>query len=244
MSELALTELHATLRHYGTLLVGGAVALILGFAVLHHLAPPPAPVHGPVAVFSPAPVEREAQAAIDALRALAQAQSGVSVLQQPAIAVLRDTGAVKGLSNAQIAQLLAALTPKTVERVAVGTTVAGPSPAPTPADAFFARVYSADYAATTRALKDTTIKTDVRITRQEVAPSRIGSFISAAGSGIAFGIARHAQYELDLAGVERGTHIVPAASLQYMLPHTSLGVGPAVIYDKRFMWGIGAVIHF
>jgi hypothetical protein len=234
------TDWHNTLRH-ALYVLGGVVAL---FLVLQHFAPAPEPVHAPVAVFTPSPVEHEAQAAIDALKAVAQAKSGVSVLQQPAVAVIKDTGMVKGLSDAQIAQILSALKPKTVEKVAVGTKVVGPSPAPTPSDALMQQIYAADYSATSNALKDTTIKTDVTISREEIPASRIGSFISASGSGLSFGIVRHKQYELDLAGVERGAHIAPAASVQYLIPHTSLGVGPSVVYDHGARWGIAATVHF
>ena len=234
------TDWHKTLRH--ALYVIGAV--VLGFAILQHFAPAPAPIHAPVAVFSPSPVEHEAQAAIDALKTVAEAKSGVSVLQQPAVAVIRDTGLVKGLSDAQIAQILSAMKPKTVEKVAVGTKVVGPSPAPTPSDALMQNIYNAAYSADTHALADTTVKTDVTISRQEIAPSRIGSFISASGSGLSFGVVRHKQYELDLAGVERGAHISPAASVQYILPRTQLGIGPSVVYDHGARWGIAATIHF
>ena len=231
---------HRFLIH-GAYILGAIAAL---FLILQHFSPPPAPVHGPVVVFTPSPVEHEAQAAIDALQAVAQAKTGASVLQQPAIAVIRDSGMVKGLSDAQIAQLLSALKAKTAEKVAVGSKLVGPSPAPTPSDAFFQQVYSADYTATTHALQDTKIKTDVSITRQEVPPSRVGSFISAGGSGISFGIYRHKQYELDLAGVSIGTHISPAVSVQYLLPHTSLGIGPSVIYEHGARIGVAATVHF
>lgn len=235
---------HQTLRHYGTLLIAGTVTVVLGFAALQHFAPPPAPVHDPVAVFSPSPVEHETQAVIDALKVVAQSKGQASILEQPAVAVIRDTGMVKGLSDAEIAQILSALKPKTVEKVSVGTNVVGPSPAPTPSDAIFQQVYAADYAATTKALQATTINTNVNISREEIAPSRVGSFISAGGAGLSFGIVRHKQYELDLAGVDVQGHIAPAASVQYILPHTSLSVGPSVIYNHGARYGISAVVHF
>lgn len=239
-----MSELHATIRHYGTLLVSAAVVIVLGFAILQHFAPPPSVVHGPVAVFSPSPVEREAQATINALQSIAAAKSGVSVVQQPAIAVIRDTGLVKGLSDSQVAEILAAFRAKTAEKVAVGTTVVGPSPAPTPTSAAMQLIYDAAYAADTHALADTTIKTSVDITRQEIPPSRVGSFLSAGGSGLSFGIYRHKQYELDLAGVQEDSHISPALSIQYLIPHTSLSVGPSIIYNHGTKAGVAAVVHF
>jgi hypothetical protein len=231
-------ELHATLRH-ALYVIGGIVALML---VLRHFAPPPAPIHAPVAVFTPSPIEREAQALINVDALLAQRAAPAALA--PAITVLKDTGAVGGLTDAQIAQILGALKPKTVEKVAVATALKAPTPAPTPVDPVMQQIYSADYAATTKALNETTIKTDVTISRQEVPPSRVGSFVSAGGSGLSLGLIRHGQYELDVAGVLRGAHIAPAASLQYLIPHTSLGLGPAVIYDHGAHPGIAATIHF
>ena len=242
-----MTELHATLRHFGTLALIGLVATLGFFAFMHHVAPAPAPVNGPVAVFTPSPVEHEAQAVIDAFKAgAASTASRVSPLEQPAVTVVRDSGLVGGLSDAQIAQLLSALKPKTAEKVTVGTRVVGPSPSPTPTGALQQMIYGAAYSADTHALKDTTIKTDVHITRQEVAPSRIGSVIASGGAGISYAVLRRGQYEFDL-GLLRpnnGSNLTGAAALIYNIPHTSLGLGPSVIYQHGTKFGISAVIHF
>lgn len=239
-------QLHATIRHIVTVLAAVVFCTLALFAVLKHFAPPPGPVHAPVVVFSPSPVEHETQALVDALQAMAQSKGGVSVLEQPAVAVVRDTGVAKGLSDAQIAQILSALKAKTVEKVAVGSTLVGPSPKPTPSDAFFQQVYSADYSATTHALQDTKIKTDVTITREEIAPSRVGSIISSMGSGISYAVIRKHQYEFDLGLVEptTGNHLAGTAAIVYDLPHTQLGIGPSITYAHGLRYGISAVVHF
>lgn len=242
-SEILWREVHATMRVL--LVVAGAT--LVGFWALHRVAPPPAPVHGPVAVFTPSPIEREVQALIQADRALAASTASRGVaLEQPAVAVIRETGLAHGLSSAQIGQILSALRPHTVEAVAVHSLLSAPSPAPTPTDAFFRQVYAADYAATTHALQATVIRTDVHISREEVPPSRAGSIISARGSGLSFAVLRRKQYEFDLGLVQAAgaSHLTPAAALVYDLPHTSLGIGPVLTYDHRLAVGVSAVIHF
>lgn len=224
-----------------------AVALVAVLFFLHRAAPPPEPVHAPVAVFTAKPVENETQALIDAFKAGAESTaSRVSPLQQPAVTVVRDTGLVHGLTDAQIAELLGALKRKTVEKVAVGTKVVGPSPAPTPSDVLFKSVYDAAYSADTHALHDTTVKTDVTISRQEVAPSRIGSMIASYGTGISFAFVRRGQYECDLGLLQpnAGTHLTGAGACVYNLPHTQLGVGPSVTYQHGVKYGMAAVVHF
>lgn len=235
-----MSEVHATIRHAITVIA--AVGLVMfGF---RYFLPPSAPVHAPVAVFTPSPIEREAEALLKADTLFAQRNSGVGATLQPAIAVIKDTGAVSGLTDAQIAKILSALKPSTVEKVAVGTVVKTPTPAPIPTDSAMRQFYDVAYAADTHALADTTINTNVTISRQEVPPSRVGSFVSAGGSGLSLGLIRKGQYEFDVAGVIRGAHISPAVSAQYLVPHTSLGVGPYVLYDHGAHTGIAATIRF
>lgn len=239
-------QLHATIRHTVSVLGLVVIASMALFAVLHRVAPPPSPVHGPVAVFTPSPLEHEVQALIDADKVLASKSASVPVLEQPAVAVIKDTGAVKGLTDAQIAQILSALKPKTVEALAVHSVLAAPTPAPTPSSEAYQQIYAADYAATTHALKDTTIKTDVHITRQEVAPSRIGSMIASGGTGISYAFFRRGQYEADLGLLQpnTGSHLIGAGAIVYNLPHTSLGLGPEIIYNRGIHYGMTAVVHF
>ena len=226
------------------LLVVAAVTAI-GFWFLHRVAPPPQPVHGPVAVFTPNPLEHTVQALVQADQLLAAGTaSRAPYLQQPAIAVIRSSGIAHGLSDAQIGQLLAALRPRTVEAIAVHSALAAPTPAPTPSDLLFQQVYNADYAATTHALKDTTIKTDVHITRQEVPTSRVGSIIGSSGDGLSYGILRRSQYEIDLGAVQVGSHIAPVAALVYCLPHTSACIGPSVVVNRGAKVGVSALVKF
>lgn len=239
-------QLHATIRHCVSVLGIVTIGSMALFAVLHRVAPPPAPIHGPVAVFTPSPLEHEVQALIDADQALAQKSAGVPVTLQPAIAVVKDSGVVKGLTDAQISQILSALKPKTVEAVAVHSVLSAPTPAPTPATGVYQQIYAADYAATTHALRDTKIKTDVNITRQEVAPSRIGSLIASSGSGISYAFLRRGQFEVDAGLVQPNTvpHLIGAGAIIYDIPHTSLGLGPEITYNRGIHYGIGAVVHF
>lgn len=239
-------EVHATIRHALTVLCILVVASLGLFAILHRVAPPPAPVHGPVAVFTPSPLEHEVQALIDTDKALASKNAGVPVTLQPAVAVIKDTGLTNGLTDAQVSQILAALKPKTVEKVAVHSVLAAPTPAPTPSSDVYRQIYAADYAATTHALKDTKIKTDVTITRQEEAPSRIGSMIASGGTGISYAVIRRKQYEADLGLLQpnSGSHLIGAGAIVYDIPHTSLGIGPSVMYQHGVRYGITAVVHF
>ncbi len=240
-SDVFWREAHVTLR---VLLVVASVTAI-GFWFLHRVAPPPSPVHGPVAVFTPNPLEHTVQALIQADQLLAAGTtSRAPYLQQPAIAVIRSSGIAHGLSDAQIGRLLGALKPHTVEAIAVHSALSAPTPAPTPTSALMQQVYNADYAATTHALKDTTIKTDVHITRQEVPTSRVGSIIGSGGDGLSYGILRHKQYELDIGAVQIGGHLAPVAALAYCLPRTSLCVGPSVTMNHGAKVGASALVKF
>lgn len=240
-SDVFWREFHITLR----VLLVVAAATALGFWFLHRVAPPPQPVHGPVAVFTPNPLEHTVQALVQVDQLLAAGTaSRAPYLQQPAIAVIRSSGIAHGLSDAQIGQLLSALRPHTVEAIAVHSALSAPTPAPTPANALMLQIYNADYAATTHALKDTTIKTDVHITRQEVATSRVGSIIGSDGDGLSYGILRHRQYELDLGVVQTGGHLAPVAAIAYCLPHTSLCIGPSVVVNRGARVGVSALVKF
>ncbi len=240
-SDVFWREAHVTLR---VLLVVAAITAI-GFWFLHRVAPPPQPVRGPVAVFTPNPLEHTVQALIQADQLLAAGTaSRAPYLQQPAIAVIRSAGIAHGLSDAQIGQLLSALRLHTVEAIAVHSALAAPTPAPTPTNALFRQVYAADYAATTHALKDTTIKTDVHITRQEVPTSRVGSIIGSGGDGLSYAIVRRKQYELDLGAVQVAGHLAPVAALAYCLPGTSLCIGPSVTANHGAKIGVSALVKF
>ncbi len=241
-SDVFWREAHVTLR---VLLVVAAVTAI-GFWFLHRVAPPPAPIHGPVAVFTPnPPLEHTVQALIQADQLLAAGTaSRAPYLQQPAIAVIRSAGIAHGLSDAQIAQLLSALRPHTVEAIAVHSALSVPTPAPTPTNALMQQVYNADYAATTHALKDTTIKTDVHISRQEVPTSRVGSIIGSGGDGLSYGILRREQYELDIGAVQIGGHLAPVAALAYCLPHTSACPALSLTFNHGARFGASVLVKF
>jgi len=233
-----------TLKYFIDRAIVVALLAAAFFFVMNRLAPAPVPVHAPVVVFSPSPPEHEVQAVIDALKTVAESKSGVSVLEQPAVSVIRDSGMVKGLTDAQIAQLLAALKPKAVEKVGVTSALVGPSPQPYTGQ--YTQVYQAAYDADTKALRDTTIKTNVTITRQEVQPSRIGSMIASGGTGISLAVMRRGQYEADLGLLQpnSGSHLVGAAALTYLIPHTSLSIGPSITYQHGVKYGISAIVHF
>ncbi len=240
-SDVFWREIHVTLR----LLLVVAAATAIGFWFLHRAAPPPQPVHGPVSVFTPGPLEHTVQALIQADQLLAAGTaSRAPYLQQPAIAVIRSAGIAHGLSDAEIGQLLSALRPHTVEAIAVHSALSAPTPTATPSSALFQQVYNADYAATTHALQDTTIKTDVRITRQEVPTSRVGSIIGSGGDGLSYAIVRRKQYELDLGAVQIAGHLAPVAAVAYCLPHTSLCLGPSVTVDHGARIGVSALVKF
>lgn len=241
------SELHATIRHALTVLGVVFVASVALFFVLHRIAPPPTPVHSPVAVFTPSPLQHEVNALKASFDAFAAAHAASPpIYMQPAISVAQKTPACHGLTAEQCGLIMGALKPKTVEKIAVSSVLAAPTPAPTPSDATYQQVYAADYAATTHALKDTKINTNVTITREEVAPSRIGSMIASGGTGISYAALRRRQYEFDLGLLQpnSGAHLIGAAALIYNIPHTSLGLGPSITYQHGLKYGISAVVHF
>lgn len=247
---------HTTLRTWGVHAAYIIAALAAFFVLMGHLFPAPktvTTVSGATVAFTPSPAEQNTQALLDAFKTLALAYKsrvemdngqGVSALQQPAVSMIKDTGLVNGLSSAQLAQILSALKPKTVEAVAVHTAVNAPTPAPTPSDAAYQHVFDAAYAADTKALTQTTIKTSVDITRQEVPPSRVGSLISADGSGLSYAILRRKQYEAEIAAVGVDNHITPAVCAHYLIPHTELSLGPCAFARTPVRYGFAAVVHF
>ena len=240
-SDIFWREFHVTLR----VLLVVAAATAIGFWFLHRVAPPPSPVHGPVAIFNPTPLEHEIQGFKNALDVLSRASATrAPAYMGPAITVVRKMGGCAGLTEAECGIIMGALKPHTVEAIAVHSALAAPMPAPTPSNALFQQVYNADYAATTHALKDTTIKTDVHITRQEVPTSRVGSIIGSGGDGLSYAIVRRKQYELDIGAVQIGGHLAPVAALAYCLPHTSLCVGPSITVNHGAKVGASALVKF
>ncbi|MHB1798048.1 MAG: hypothetical protein ACYCUI_07050 [Vulcanimicrobiaceae bacterium] len=240
-SDVFWREFHVTLR----VLLVVAAATAIGFWFLHRVAPPPQPVHGPVAVFTPNPLEHTVQALIQADQLLAAGTaSRAPYLQQPAIAVIRSSGIAHGLSDAQIGQLLSALKPHTVEAIAVHSALSAPTPAPTPTNAFFKQVFSAAYSADTHAMHDTVLKTDVHITRQEVPLSRVGSVIGTNGDGLSYAFVRRKQFEFDLGAVQIAGHLAPMAAVAYCLPHTMLCPALSVTMNHGAKVGASALVKF
>lgn len=220
---------------------------VWGFVELHR------PVaHATTPVASATNVAREVQAVVEASKSIAAASGSAPTFSQPAVAVIRDTPGLQGFTPAQIAQILAGLKPPTREVVAVSSKLVGPSPAPTPtavpgltADELRA-VYQADKAAVSDVLADpqTHIATTVSVTREEVQPTRVGSLFTPNGSGLGFAVARRKHLEINLGAVIRGSHLSPALQAAWLIPHTSVAIGPSVTYDRRAIIGVAATVHF
>ena len=244
MTELALKELHATIRFFmgwgGAVLIAG----ILAFAYLHHHATPGTLAAKPSTATA---VASEVQAAILADRLVAAARGATPLLSAPAVNVVREIPGMRGFSGAEIAAILGALKPKTVEVIGAHLS-AHPMPSPTAPPGWTASqqaaLFATDKAATAAVLADPTTKIAVSVTRAPVPPTRIGSIFTPGGAGLGFAVVRRKQFELDLGAVLHGAHLSPVIAPSWLIPHTQLAIGVGVGYDHRVTIGAAATVHF
>ena len=247
MTELALKELHATLRFLAGW--GGAVLIvgILAFAYLHH-TPPTAPSNTPSKGISTArKIEREVQGVLNADRLLAASRGSTPLFSAPAVNVVRELPGMRGFSGAEIASILGALKPATIEVVRAHLS-ALPIPSPTPPPGWTpaqqAALFATDKAATAAVLADPTTKIAVTVSRQEVAPTRVGSIFTANGAGLGYAAVRKGHFELELGAVLHGAHLSPVIAPSWLIPHTQLAIGLGIGYDRRVTIGAAATVHF
>jgi hypothetical protein len=204
--------------------------------------------HAPAANPSGSSLEREVQAVLKVDRSLAAARGGAPLSVQPAVAIIHDVPGLQGFSGAQIAQMLSALKPPTVE--VIGAHLTSPTPAPLPkapigwTDAQVKALFAADRSAVASVISDPQTHIAVTVSRQEVAPTRIGSLFSPIGSGLSYAIVRKKQLELDVGAIQRAGHVSPAFGVGYLIPHTSLSLGPVVTFDNGTKVGASAIVHF
>lgn len=227
---------HVTLRHLIDRIVVVAIAVLAFFAFMHHVAPAPAPVHSPIAIASPNALERDAQAFVSADQARAQLSA--------------TSKAYTDLLNGYESLIVGGLQPRYVPKLTVDAKLVGPTPAPTPTPGAFTAaqidtLFSAAKAADVAAMNDpdTHIKVDATLGVQEAPQARFGTLLTTAGSGVAYDLVRRGQYDLEIGGVVHGTHIAPAAALEYALPHTSLSPGIACAYDRRLRCGVAVTVR-
>lgn len=242
MTEIALKELHATIRFLAGW--GGAVLIvgIMVFGYLHH-RPPSSALAASVSA-----TQREVQGLIQAQKALAASQGSTPLFSAPAVGIVSRIPGLRGFTDAQIAQMLAALKPPTVQVIGARLqTHVHATPPPAPAgwtQAQTTALVAADRSAVVSVLNDPKTQIRVSVKRQEVAPTRIGSFFSPTGSGLGYALIRRGHLELDAGIVQRSAHLSPALSFAYLIPHTSLAIGPSVTYDQGAHVGLAAVVHF
>ena len=218
----------------------GLIVLVGWFLWLSHQ-----PLHdAKPATESSASIVREIAAVIQADRVLAASHGGVPLSAGPAVSVIRE--AFPGLSPGEVNAILGALKPTTREVIGATSKIIAPTPSPVPMSSPDAHLYEIDKAALQDVLNDpnTHIATAVTVTREEVAPSRVGSAFAPNGSGLSYAAFRRGRFEVNLGLNQRNVHLSPSVGFDYLIPHTSLSIGPRVLYDRGAHYGIEAVVHF
>lgn len=237
------------LRHIGYALAA-VVCVSLWAYVEMHLPPSTQPTSSESRLVS---VEREVQGVVQALDAFSIARNSVApIYQQPAISVVREIPGTKGLTDAEIGLILSHLKPTTREVITASSKFVGPSPAPLPSAVpglsaqEIQAIYEADRAATSSVLADpaTHIATTVKVSQEEVQPTRVGSVVSSLGAGLDVSVVRTHHFEMNVGGIVRGVHISPIFQPAWLIPHTSVAVGPAFTFDRGLKAGLSASIHF
>lgn len=195
-----------------------------------------------------ASIEREVQAVILADRALSASRGSAPALSAPAVTVIRDIPGMAGFSAGEVAQILAGLKART--KTVVGAHIVGPKPTSSPAappgwtDAQSKALFQADVAATESVLANPQTHIAVTVSQQEVPPSRVGTIYTPDGSGLDVALFRRGHLEGNVGVIRRASHLSPILAPSWMIPHTSLAVGPYVSYDRRILYGISATVHF
>lgn len=245
MINSLLSEMRHIITMLAIIIVASAALFTYGYVELHR----PVQHTTPVSVVTPDPA-KEVQAIVEAGKALAASQGPAPIFAQPAVSVIHDV--VPGLTPGEIAQILQGLKPPTREAVSASSKLVGPSPAPKPtavagltADEL-AAIEQADKSALTDVLADpkTHIATTVSVTQEEVQPTRVGSLFSVNGAGLDVALVRKGHFEINLGAIVRGTHLFPVIQPAWMLPGTSVSIGPSFSYDHRFIAGVAASVHF
>jgi hypothetical protein len=222
------------------LLIGGAIFLI--FYLPSHLFPPNKPVtvtgKGSVSVVaSPEPAEVTIQAAISADRA----NAALSATQK----------SYSNLLNSYESLIAQGLQPRYVPKLTVQAQLVAPKPTPLPtAPPGWTQqqtkvLYDTDRAAVASVFNDPNTKLNINatLTQVEAPQARIGTILMPSGSGVAYDVIRKGQYDLEAGGVVHHSHISPALSLQYSIPHTSLSCGVGAAYDHRVLLGPACTVR-
>lgn len=244
-------KIHHVVYAIALTIVGLAATAAFVFVDLHR--PPASAQMPPVATSSTESridrIERELEAVTFAApRSLAASDGSVPAYAVPAVTVVRDVPGLSGFSPAQVAQILAGLKAPSVTKI--GANLVGPKPKSAPTappgwtDAQIGAMSDADVAAIEKVLADPQTHIAVTVTQEERAPTRVGSMFTPDGSGLAFAAARRGRFEIDLGAIVRGSHLSPALQPAYLIPHTSVAVGPFVGYDRQLLYGLAATVHF
>jgi hypothetical protein len=189
----------------------------------------------PVATATAKPVSAVAATINDVQEALKEA----AALKQAAVYVLPAAQTIQkvipGVSAGEIQAIIQGLRPPTQPAYEASNTVTSPVVVPVPSAS--ASVYAQAYAADVNAAHDhpPTVNTNLTVTQAPKPLGRIGTIVSMSGAGVDYAFVRKGHFDLDAGLVESPStyHMSPVLSLEYMIPATSVGCGPALGYSSN-----------
>lgn len=240
-----MAYLWTVLRPY---ILGAVLGSILAVILVLVFDKPPAPVSSPA---TPKSASAKVVATLSQVQTLIDADRlrttvTVPLTAKPAVDIVSKV--LPGFTAGQISTILAASRAPTVTAVVATAKLVGPSPAPAPTSTALdlATIVAADKTAVESVLADpaTHIATTVTLSQQEVEPSRLGSAFGADGSGLMYAVLRRNLVDIDVGAVARGAHVSPAIGVSWRIPHTSLSIGPRILYDHGLKPGVQAIVQF
>lgn len=215
------------------LVFAGLVSLVMLWPVKQAAPLPPGSASA-----TPKPASGVAATINDIQRALEMAAAS---RQAPLYVVVPG---VKGAALGAIATIAHGLKQPTQPVFTVSNAVKEPTVVPVPSPD--ASTYAQAYAATVNALHDhpPTVNSNLTITEAPKPIGRIGTIVSMDGAGIDYAVVRRGHFDLDVGVVTNYTteHLSPVLSLEYMIPKTSVGCGPALGYTSNLRVGVACSV--
>ena len=217
----------------------GVIGVIWAWPKAHPFVPPLGSASA-----TPKPASAVAATVNDIQKALnlAAATRSAAIYVLPAASAIQK--AVPGISAGDIQAIIHGLRQPTQPVYTVANTVKQPTVVPVPAAS--ASVYDQAYAADVNASHDhpPTVDSNLTITQAPKPIGRIGTIISFSGAGIDYAVLRKGQFDVDLGLVTNSvqTHFVPVLAIEYMIPKTSVGCGPALSDNHTVGVGVACSI--